>query len=247
MSAEAAEPSEGRSPGEALATSARLVCAPVTAILTQVELLRDGALGELPHAGQGALDVIAANARAIVRIQERLAFLARLATDDNAEDAFPIDPAELVQAVILATRATVEAGRQVIEVAVAPELPPVQCFSRRIHEALVELIDNAARFSSEGGNLRLRVALDDLPDAVRFTVSDSGAGIASSVVDSTLRRADGAAGWQSLEIGGLGLAVVAAVVRASGGRLGIESTLGVGTSVWFTVPATAARDARARE
>lgn len=235
---------EDRAARDALAASARLVRAPITAILTQVELLRDGAFGELSPDSLDALDAIADGARAVLVTHERMELLARLYADGHGFEGAAIDVDELVQPAVLASRAKLEAAHLRLEVAVAPELPLVLGRARDVHEVLVELIRNAARHTPAGGNLRLRAALDDRPGAVRFTISDSGPGMAPDVVEALRGRAGAERGWPHLD-GGLGLAFVGAVVRAHGGRLGIESTSGLGTNIWFTLP-VARREGRAR-
>lgn len=234
----AASRQPAESQADLVATTASAVRSPVTTMLTYLELLRDGAYGALPPESLGPLDVIAASARDVLRLHERAVMLSAIAAGRVAFHVQPVDVAELVQAAVLEVRSLVAERRHDLEVAVAPELPLVACDPVQIHWVIVELIANAARFTAVGGNLRLRVALDQQLDRVRFTVADNGLGMPAAAAEALLARLRGD-GWRGDEGigGGLGLAFASAVVRLHGQLLEVETTLGLGTSVWFTLPA----------
>ncbi|HEX7091276.1 MAG TPA: HAMP domain-containing sensor histidine kinase [Longimicrobiales bacterium] len=112
--------------------------------------------------------------------------------------------------------------------------PPLLADSRRLAQALANLIENAMRVTPPGG--RILVRADRWDGWARFTVSDSGPGIAPEDIPHvferfwhTCGRARGAAG--------LGLAVARKIVEAHGGRIWVESQPGSGARFVFTVPA----------
>jgi diguanylate cyclase (GGDEF)-like protein len=136
---------------------------------------------------------------------------------------------------------------------VAPEVPPRLCGdSRRLRQVLVNLIGNAVKFT-DSGEVAVRVTVAE-PFAegglVRFEVIDTGIGIdgeahrrifdAFTQADpSTTRRFGGS---------GLGLAICKQLVNLMGGEIGVDSSAGLGSTFWFTVPlraATTAADAAA--
>lgn len=109
----------------------------------------------------------------------------------------------------------------------------IPCDRERVEKMLGHLLSNAIRGANESGVVEIAVLRDG--DAVRFTVTDNGKGIAPERVphvfdrryNSTQRARDGA---------GLGLALVKGLARAHGGDAGISSELGTGTSAWFSIP-----------
>lgn len=104
----------------------------------------------------------------------------------------------------------------------------------RLLQALSNLVGNALKFTPAGGTVSLHAA-DDVGDAIRVSVVDSGPGIPA---DQIARVFDPF--WQSKPTDrrgrGLGLAIAKRIVEAHGGRIWLESELGRGTTVSFTVP-----------
>ncbi len=109
----------------------------------------------------------------------------------------------------------------------------------RLHQVLLILLDNALRYTPAGGSITL--AAEPVGKMVRLSVHDTGCGIAPEQLPHVFERfyrADQArarAGEHSNA--GLGLSIAKGLVEAHGGKIGIESALNVGTTVWFTLPA----------
>jgi two-component system OmpR family sensor kinase/two-component system sensor histidine kinase BaeS len=134
-------------------------------------------------------------------------------------------------------------GRGVRIVAGSAATLQVRADAGRLQQVLHNLIANALRHTPAGGEVRLDAATS--AGMVRFTVTDSGAGIAAQdlphIFDRFYRaekdRARAEDGAAPASGSGLGLAIVKALVEAQGGSAGAESQAGRGTTVWFTLPA----------
>jgi signal transduction histidine kinase len=107
----------------------------------------------------------------------------------------------------------------------------------RMLQVLANLIANAIKFTPRGGSIRVRG--ERAEGGLLFTVSDTGAGIASDMLENIFKRF-----WQVSENDrrgvGLGLYIVRSVVDAHGGRVWAESELGKGSRFYFTLPVSAA-------
>jgi signal transduction histidine kinase len=115
----------------------------------------------------------------------------------------------------------------------------VKCDRERVLQVLGNLIGNALRFTPEGGRITLRTAQHDAE--VRFEVEDDGPGIRPEDLAHIFERY-----WTSDRKGsGLGLFIAESIVRAHGGRIGVDSRLGAGARFFFTLPRTAAAEAAA--
>ncbi len=117
-----------------------------------------------------------------------------------------------------------------------PQLPSVKIERHRLLRVFSNLVGNAIKFSPPGSS----VFLDAVPghNELRFFVVDSGSGIAAVNQPHIFDRY-----WQADEDRrgiGLGLAIAKEIVEAHGGRIGVSSVLGQGSSFYFTVPATPA-------
>src|SRR5262249_17287543 len=104
-------------------------------------------------------------------------------------------------------------------------------------QVLLNLLNNAVKFTERGG-VTLRITPAAELDALRFSVADTGIGIAPEAVGSLFQRFQQADGSISRAFGGtgLGLAISKRLVELMGGRIGVESELGKGSVFWFEAP-----------
>jgi len=124
-----------------------------------------------------------------------------------------------------------------LRIRIPADLPLVWCDERKLKQMLLNLVNNAVKFTPSGGIVEISARLE--PDGFVLAVRDSGIGIAEADLDRVLepfvqaettlsRRQEGT---------GLGLALVKAMIGIHGGRLRLESTLGNGTSAELVFPA----------
>ena len=122
---------------------------------------------------------------------------------------------------------------------ISPQVPPVLAGdAHRLRQILTNLCANAIKFT-ERGNISVTVSLDSLQaDAatVRFTVADSGVGIRPEQVVSLFSPFVQADASTTRKYGGtgLGLTICKQLVELMGGRIGVESEEGQGSTFWFT-------------
>jgi len=133
-----------------------------------------------------------------------------------------------------------EAGRVTLAAQVAPGLGPVSADRDRLAQILINLVDNAIKYTPAGG--RVTVSARRIEDGrVEVAVADTGVGIPPADLPRITERFYRVDKARSRELGGtgLGLAIVKHLVLAHGGALAIESTPGRGTTVRVTLPAAA--------
>jgi len=114
-----------------------------------------------------------------------------------------------------------------------PLLPMVKADKHRILQVLSNLIDNAIKFTPEGG--RITVACELRENHVRFTVRDTGRGIEPEHLNKIFDLF-----WQAKATAhmgsGFGLAIAKAIIEQHGGTIWVESKPGLGSSFIFTLP-----------
>jgi signal transduction histidine kinase len=103
----------------------------------------------------------------------------------------------------------------------------------RVLQVLANLLSNAIKFTQEGG--RILIQAEPVDQDVRFSVTDTGSGIPNDQLEAVFERH-----WQAHSENrsglGLGLYISKGIVEAHGGRLGVESQLGTGSTFSFTLP-----------
>jgi signal transduction histidine kinase len=186
------------------------------------------------------LSYIASEAQQLTGIVDALLSVARLEAGDLQVQLAPTDLRDVVSDVVSsAERELVNGGRFVIDV---PEEPLDAAADReKVRQILANLVDNAVKFSPQGGTVT--IAARRTADAVQVRVVDEGSGVPPGEQERIFRkfyRADavGPAGGGS----GLGLFIARGLASAMGGRLWMDSETGEGASFVFELPTGAVRE-----
>jgi two-component system OmpR family sensor kinase len=118
--------------------------------------------------------------------------------------------------------------------------PVVLADPHRLGQILRNLIGNAIRHTSQDGQINVIVERTVNASLVLFSVTDTGEGITEEdlqkVFDRFWRGESSRLSIDGERPSGLGLSIVKMLVEAMGGSVGIESAIGKGTRVWFTLP-----------
>lgn len=150
---------------------------------------------------------------------------------------FRVDPAcvpvaDLLSDAIDSVAPQVGDRHQTVEVSVTPALT-VRADRRYARQVLTNLLGNASRYGESG--TPIRVSAEPWDGQVRVAVEDRGPGIPKDAQAHLFERF-----YRTRAEGpgiGLGLAIAKGIVEAHGGRIGLDSEVGRGTTVWFTLPA----------
>lgn len=195
-------------------------------------------------------------ARARARLDEASSFLrdfqflSALDTEELGRQAAPTDVRAILEKMLDECSDMAARRRQSISVEIAEGVPPVIAIGRLLSEAVMNLVTNAVKYTPEGGRIVLR-AMPAQPGSVRIEVQDNGIGIARQDLDDLfkefvrIRRHDPSIG--NVPGIGLGLSIVRRVVELHGGRVGVASELGKGSTFWIEMPAAPAQEPAARE
>lgn len=140
---------------------------------------------------------------------------------------------ELVEGTLAVMESVAKRAGVALTVQIQGGLPPVQCDVRRIAQILTNIIGNAVKFSSPGDTVQ--ISAKAAQGEVRFEVRDRGPGI-SEVEQSEVFEPMWRSPSAQEEGTGMGLAIARNLVELHGGKIGVESTLGRGSTFWFTLP-----------
>jgi signal transduction histidine kinase len=200
---------------------------PLTAVLTALEMLAETEPDHDPTRRR-ILNSAHRATRGMTGIVEGLL---RLHASGQGTASRPVDLAEVAEQVARDCTLMVRATGGTLTVG---PLPTVHGDPDQLYSVLLNLVTNAAKFTRPGVPPEIEVTAHETDLGVRVEVSDNGPGIPESehatVFEMSRRLSSVTRGH------GIGLATVAQVVRAHGGRLGVETSPAGGATVWFELP-----------
>jgi signal transduction histidine kinase len=207
---------------------------PLTSIRGSLGLLESGVLGSLPDAAQRMVTIAVQNTDRLTRMINDILDIERIdSTIDMHQE--PCDGADLIERAI----ECVEQFAADADVSLTAEGEAVALWADPdwVQQTLTNLIGNAVKFSTAGGTVRVRCTAGD--DEALFQVIDDGKGIPADKLVSIFERFAQVDASDAREKGGtgLGLAICRRIVEHHGGRIWVDSELGIGSTFSFTLPA----------
>lgn len=206
---------------------------PLTAIKGWSETLREMGTGDAELTQKG-LSVIAGEADRLSGIVEELLDFSRIQSGRFTMKTEKVDlVSELEDVLVLfRERAAREGIRlQYIE---TESLPAVIGDGARLRQVLINILDNAIKYTEQGGTIRVEAA--DMGASVQIVVSDSGIGIPAADLPLVKDKFYRVSKHGGIPGSGIGLAIADEIMKQHGGDLTLESTEHVGTSVILTLP-----------
>jgi two-component system OmpR family sensor kinase len=212
---------------------------PLTALGGGMEMLLIGAERGDPETSRRLMRGMYAEVERMRRLVEDLLTLTRLDEGRIQMRIEHLAPGALLSAVY--DQAEQLARGQEIHAEIAPDLPEIQADADRLRQVLLNLVDNALKFTPAPGRVTLRARHDEA-GWVALEVEDSGVGIPAEALPHVFERffrADPARARTPGQVGGsgLGLAIAKSLIEASGGQISVQSEPGEGTRVTVRFPA----------
>jgi len=206
---------------------------PLASLKALTETLRDGAL-EDPEAAPRFLERMETEVDALTQMAQELLDLSRIESGQVPLELTKVDPARLLHASAERMRTQVERAGLDFTIESVRDLPEIMADTTRLEQVLVNLIHNAVKFTSPGGEVTLSAAVEGT--SVRFSIRDTGAGIPEEDLERIFERFYKADRARSGGGTGLGLSISRHIVEAHGGRIWAASVEGKGSTFHFTIP-----------
>ncbi len=190
----------------------------------------DGPLNEVQR---NDLSAIYDSGRQLLGLINDMLELSQLELGVAPFSAREVDLAEIIEGVMVTTRALARGKALQLHEDVPADLPKLHTDGQRVRQVILALLSNAVKFTDEG-SIRLRVIPEN--GQVTISVADSGVGIPRAERERIFSE-----GWYSEaeddnEMPGFGLVISKRVVEKLGGRIWMESEEGVGSTFSFTLP-----------
>jgi len=209
---------------------------PLTSLRGYIETLRDGAI-DRPEDARRFLDVLERQTLRLQAIVEDLLLLSRLERDEaeGRIDRRENSVLSLIRDAVCAVQPQAEGAGVTVRVQCPKELR-AKVAAGLIRQALVNLMDNAVKYSPKGSTVNIEAEV--LGDELVLRVRDHGCGIPSAHLPRIFERFYRVDKARSRERGGtgLGLAIVKHIARIHGGRVTVESTPGNGSTFTIVLP-----------
>lgn len=202
---------------------------PLTAIQGFAETLLSGALDDRENARR-FLQIIRDHAARLGRLTAELLRLSEIEARKLELDRRPLDVRNLLEACAETARFDAAQKRIALSVQSPPDLPPLLADSNLLHEALQNILDNAIRYTPDGGSVTLSASRSG--DHLVLAVQDTGIGIPKAEQARIFERFYRVDPARSRELGGtgLGLSIARHLVELHHGRIEVESEVGRGST-----------------
>jgi PAS domain S-box-containing protein len=220
---------------EFLATLAHELRNPLAPIRNGIEILRRG--GAEPARVEAVVPVMERQMRHLVRLVDDLLDVSRITRDTLELRRKDTDLATVLRAAVEASRPMIDAHRHALSLQLPAAPVVLDADPTRLVQVFANLLNNAAKFTPDGGSIELAAACVD--GEVRITVSDNGAGIPAELLPRVFDLFVQSGRAIERDHGGLGigLAMVRRLVELHGGRAAIDSAgSDRGTRVTVTLP-----------
>ena len=214
---------------------------PLTAVITHAEILRDGLLGPLTGRQLDSVSGIISGGRQLLKQVSEILDYARGAANQLTITPTAFQIGDVIEQARVLNEPVAARKELQLETRVPGDLPPVRADREKVAHVVGNLLGNALNFTPAGGRVWLAVHPPRGTahgDQLLIEVGDTGIGIAAEhheliflefaqVDSSASRRHHGT---------GLGLTIARKLVELHGGRIWVESALGIGSRFFFTLP-----------
>ncbi len=208
---------------------------PIASINMSLRLLEDERVGKLNEEQSNLIQSIRDDTRRMKRTTKELLDLSKIESGNiqlNTQPAQPLDLIEYAYETMI-----MQANQKDVKLVIYCDqnLPKVKTDVQKTVWVLVNLISNAIRYTPTSGRIELKA--EEKPSSIKFLVTDTGEGIAEEYLDKIFQKyfqvyadKDGDGG------SGLGLAIAKEFINAQGGEIDVKSTVGKGSTFYFTLP-----------
>ncbi|TXK77724.1 cell wall metabolism sensor histidine kinase WalK [Paenibacillus sp. N3.4] len=209
---------------------------PLTTIKSYLEALDDGAMEE-PQLASRFISVTRSETERMIRLVTDLLHLSRLDSKQSMMSKSPTSVSEMLDEV--ADRFSFQLKQRKIRILIQVEqgVPSLLLDRDKIDQVLDNLVSNAIKYTGDEGAIRLEARRNE-KDMLEISVKDNGIGIPKKDLSRIFDRFYRVDKARSRNMGGtgLGLSIAREIVKAHGGSISLDSELGQGTCVMFTLP-----------
>lgn len=233
-----------------IAIASHEILTPVTTIRAYADIMGEGTMGAVSDAQREGFRAIRGSAEALSRIARDLTNMSLIDRKRLPVDLKTADVGAIVEEVAVHTVALAAERRQMVSLAIEPELAHPRIDAEYMKKAITNLALNAVRFTRDGGSIEIGARRTG--DAIEVYVCDTGIGISKENFEKIFARivelkdvnlhSSGTTEFNSSGLG-LGLSIARGIVEAHEGKIRVESEVGRGSTFTIVIPLPASESA----
>lgn len=207
---------------------------PISSIKGYAETLLEGAIDDKDNLRE-FINIIYQDSNRLANLIDDLLDLAKIESGKMKMVFAPLDINPILERCLGVLEKSIKSKRLSISFDIQDNIPKVMADDKRLAQVLLNILDNAVKYTPEGGSIKVSISLKD--KLVQVDVSDTGIGIPEKDLPRIFERFYRVDKARSREMGGtgLGLSIVKHIVQAHGGQVWVKSELGQGSTFSFTI------------
>lgn len=212
---------------------------PLSAISGYVELLQSKPLEDIASEKRSkALSIIHESTQRLTRFINDILDLAKLKSGHVDLRQQPLNFPAMIEDIVNLFHPLFEKKNIACQVNIPPDIPVIGADTDKVRQVVTNLVSNALKFTLSGG--RITIEAKNQTEFIELSVRDTGIGVPKESLEAVFERFRQVKNGQdqaAVQKGtGLGLAIAKGIIEAHGGRIWMESEVGKGTTVHFTLP-----------
>jgi PAS domain S-box-containing protein len=210
---------------------------PLGNVLSSLELVRSELPVNSSDALRSMLDVAVRSSRHLQSLVESLMDISHLEAGYPISNRVPVNVGDLIDYVYAVEEPNLEQRGVTLLRSISPRSPDVVAEASMLRRVLINLLDNALKYSRNGQTITIKTQPEMDVNMIRFSVIDQGQGVPEAYRDLIFEKFQRVRTGSSSSGLGLGLAFCRLAVKAHGGRIWVEDAPAGGACFCFTVPA----------
>lgn len=216
-----------------IATVSHELKTPISSIKMSLQLLENNQIGPLNEEQQHLVGSIKEDTGRLLKITGELLNMTQVETGTIQMSVSPTAPKDIIDYAINTNKAAADNKQIKLQTSIPSDIPEVMADKDKTAWVLTNLVSNAIRYSYD--NTTVAIDVTQAGDQIRFSVTDTGQGIAPQYINKIFDRYFRIPGSKK-EGTGLGLSISKEFIVAQGGDISVKSEFGAGSTFFFTLP-----------